>query len=178
MFTDSFFVPWTNEATGARGTPVALPANIEFTSAPTGNLLSQPHSGGRGDQITAGKGFDLAVTIAGFSPATEAAVFGGDVATSGTTPNEQITFTENTEDISPIGDWIGRVLNGNSSGGDTVVIFYGVRFQNAAAFNANQNSLTTTQYTATVDRHPVTKATRKRIVRETAAPLVAGSLPT
>lgn len=178
QFVESFWVPYTNETTGARGTPVALPANIEFTSAPAGNLLNQPHSGGRGDSITAGKGFDLTVTTAGFTPVVEAAVFGGAVATSGTTPAEQIAFTENTEDISPIGAWIGRVLNANSAGGDTVVIFEGTRFQNAAGYNANQDSLPTSALTATVQGHPVTKNTRKRIVRETAAALVAGSLPT
>lgn len=164
----SVFIPYEDESTGVRESAGILINNpVEFNADPTGEEVNQPFAGTRGDTFTTQKGFDGSLSVAGVTPAQEAALYGHAVATSGSSPNEIITVTALTTDVALLGDLQMRVLTNGLA--DVIYTIFGVRFQNNPGMSGGQNSFDVPEYRFVAQGHPTNGKLYTKKIRETAA---------
>lgn len=165
------WTPYTNESTAALGTPVIINALIDYTSTPSGTVLNQPHSGGRGDTVTTAKGRDLAMSTSGVTPVVRAALFGHEIATTGTGATEETSLIASIDDVEPLGQMEFRVQDAANPNGDIIHKFHGCRAQNSATTGAGQQAIATTPITLAVSGHPTSLRVDEFIQRATGAVL-------
>lgn len=117
--------PYTTDAATTLGTAVPLPASQRMSFSDTEDFTEL-----RGDdQVVTTRGSGPKVNwdleAGGISLAAYVVIAGGQTATSGSSPNEVITYTKSVTDIRPFFKAEGRAISDN--GGDFHTVLYKCR---------------------------------------------------